>query len=54
MTTDSDMPDDVDDDFYDDDDFWCADCQGAGFTDCYCGGDLCVCENQGEIECHCQ
>lgn len=26
-------------------------CGGLGFYDCLCGGDLCVCENYGEIEC---
>lgn len=31
--------------------FWCDDCQGTGSLDCRCGGDTCVCENQGELEC---
>ncbi len=26
-------------------------CGGHGWMSCYCGGDLCVCGNQGEIEC---
>jgi hypothetical protein len=26
-------------------------CGGSGYYVCYCGGDLCVCENYGEIEC---
>lgn len=26
-------------------------CGGAGFFDCDCGGDLCVCHNHGEVEC---
>lgn len=38
----------------DDDDFgekWCAECNNMGIIECDCGGDLCVCENNGEIEC---
>lgn len=35
---------------------WCASpererCGGHGYQHCYCGGDFCVCGNQGEIEC---
>jgi hypothetical protein len=35
---------------------WCAypereRCGGSGWMNCYCGGDLCVCGNQGGIEC---
>ena len=26
-------------------------CGGLGVLYCYCGGDLCVCHNHGEIEC---
>lgn len=26
-------------------------CGGSGTLHCYCGGDLCVCHNHGEIEC---
>lgn len=26
-------------------------CGGAGVLHCYCGGDLCVCHNHGEVEC---
>ena len=26
-------------------------CGGSGWMSCYCGGDLCVCGNGGEIEC---
>lgn len=26
-------------------------CGGSGYINCYCGGDLCVCANGGEIEC---
>ena len=26
-------------------------CGGSGILHCYCGGDICVCGNQGEIEC---
>ena len=35
---------------------WCADpesdrCGGSGYHRCYCGGDLCVCANDGSIDC---
>lgn len=30
---------------------WCAECNNMGIIECDCGGDLCVCENNGEIEC---
>jgi hypothetical protein len=30
---------------------WCERCQGTGSLDCHCGGDLCVCENYGEMDC---
>lgn len=26
-------------------------CQGYGYVICTCGGDMCVCEMNGEIEC---
>lgn len=26
-------------------------CGGTGVLNCYCGGDLCVCHNHGEVEC---
>ncbi len=26
-------------------------CGGTGMLYCYCGGDLCVCHNHGEVEC---
>lgn len=26
-------------------------CGGTGYLNCYCGGDLCVCGNFGEVEC---
>lgn len=29
----------------------CANCEGRGYTDCFCGGGLCVCENNGEEPC---
>lgn len=49
-------PQDDDEDF--DTDQWgepmCDNCEGWGYTDCYCGGDLCVCRYNGEIPCpHC-
>lgn len=30
---------------------WCSTCQNTGSVDCYCGGDLCICENNGEEPC---
>lgn len=30
---------------------WCEHCQGTGEIDCYCGGDLCVCSNNGTEPC---
>ena len=39
-------------DFYDDREaIWCDRCQGSGVAECYCGGDQCYCENNGEMEC---
>jgi hypothetical protein len=26
-------------------------CGGAGYIECFCGGDQCVCHNHGEVEC---
>ncbi len=26
-------------------------CGGGGILHCYCGGDLCICHNHGEVEC---
>lgn len=34
---------------------WCDACQNTGWINCYCGGDLCICDNNGEYECpYCQ
>ena len=34
--------------------FYCSECCNTGWLDCYCGGDLCVCDNNGEYPCpHC-
>lgn len=30
---------------------WCEHCHNTGYVDCYCGGDLCICENNGEEPC---
>ena len=30
---------------------WCERCHNTGWVDCYCGGDLCICENNGEEPC---
>ena len=41
-----------DDDYFDDEpQGYCDTCNNTGWMNCYCGGDLCVCENQGEMEC---
>ena len=42
-----------DDDWFDEDDnsILCPRCDGAGIVSCYCGGDLCVCDNYGEKDC---
>lgn len=37
--------------YWDEDAEWCDRCQGLGIADCYCGGDQCYCENNGEMEC---
>lgn len=31
--------------------FYCETCYNTGWVNCYCGGDLCVCENNGEELC---
>lgn len=30
---------------------WCSTCHNTGSVNCYCGGDLCICENNGEELC---
>lgn len=30
---------------------YCTACQNTGWVDCHCGGDLCVCDNNGEEPC---
>ena len=30
---------------------WCDTCNNLGIILCHCGGDLCVCENYGEMPC---
>ena len=30
---------------------YCDRCDNDGVVNCYCGGDLCVCENYGEMDC---
>lgn len=46
-------PEQDDDDYFDDDqpEGYCDLCNNTGWVDCYCGGDLCVCESQGENPC---
>ena len=48
-TGDDDWPDD--DNEYDDRGECCPRCSGDGTIDCHCGGDLCVCDNYGEMDC---
>jgi len=36
---------------YDDQSERCPKCNGARTVDCHCGGDFCVCENYGEMDC---
>ena len=45
-------PDDDDEPFsFDDDEEPCRWCEGYGYKNCFCGGDLCVCSHSGEIPC---
>ncbi len=30
---------------------WCEHCGGSGETECYCGGDFCICDNYGVAVC---
>ena len=30
----------------------CPHCMGSGEVPCHCGGDLCVCENNGDAPCY--
>jgi len=30
---------------------WCDVCLNTGVVDCYCGGDLCICERYGTAPC---
>jgi hypothetical protein len=32
-------------------DFYCFECHNTGVLDCHCGGDLCVCMNNGSYPC---
>jgi hypothetical protein len=38
----------TDDDF---ENYFCERCDNMGVVNCYCGGDLCVCRNNGEKDC---
>jgi hypothetical protein len=38
-------------DYDDDQSAVCPRCMGDGSVDCNCGGDLCVCENYGYMDC---
>lgn len=39
------------DDEDDESDDYCETCDNMGVVDCFCGGDLCVCRNNGEKPC---
>ena len=39
------------DDLDDDVEPWCSMCHNTGSINCHCGGDLCVCDNNGEEPC---
>ncbi|MGV3580030.1 hypothetical protein [Brevundimonas sp.] len=41
----------MEEDFYDEGGVVCPKCMGDRTVDCYCGGDLCFCENYGERDC---
>jgi hypothetical protein len=30
---------------------FCMNCNNTGIVDCHCGGDLCICLNNGEMPC---
>lgn len=45
------QPEQLDDDPGDSERGYCSTCSNTGMLNCYCGGDLCVCENQGEFPC---
>lgn len=36
---------------FDDEPEWCDTCDNLGVVNCLCGGDICVCRNNGEKEC---
>ena len=49
----SEPPRDMSDDYDDDgEEEACGFCEGWGYVDCHCGGDLCVCDYNGEIPCY--
>ena len=31
--------------------YWCDACQNTGWTEFFCGGELCICTNYGAREC---
>ena len=50
------MPDDFALEEYDEEEMaasssWCDHCHNTGYLNCHCGGDLCVCELNGEYPC---
>lgn len=45
-----DYREDFGDDSYDERD-WCDRCSNMGIIDCLCGGDICCCSHNGEIDC---
>lgn len=43
--------DELEDVFPDPEDSYCERCYNTGELDCYCGGDLCVCDRHGTYPC---
>jgi hypothetical protein len=44
-------PEELDDNDCDQQEPYCDFCANTGSLDCWCGGDLCVCDNNGEYPC---
>jgi len=46
-----DAGEEFDDDDFEADDVYCFECNNMGIIPCECGGDICVCMNNGEMPC---